>query len=379
MQTEDTRQWSQLYATASTGKIKTWQTWVTKADDGTAIIYTKHGYIDGKLQTKPKIIKVGKNIGKSNETTPFEQACAQAASAHQKKLAKKYITEIPNSENTPEIYLPMLAKDYKKCSHNINFPVLLQPKLNGVRCLAKKTSEWAIDFTSKGGKSYNAVLGHLVNDLLSIMKVGEIFDGEIFVYGWSLQQIVRRVKKLRKDSHLLQYWIYDVADDQFPTTWRNDRYINAIGNMETPTPLVAVHTEAANDEEMIYDFHKRMITAGFEGTIIRNINANYQFDHRSMNLQKLKDYQDAEFKIVGYETETVTNTDHTISKAIIFTCQTANGKEFNVRPRGTVEQRIRWYNDFENIIDKNLTIRYFELSDDQIPLQPVGLSIRDYE
>ena len=145
--------WPQLYAKASTGKIKTWKTWVVGDNQTNVIIWTRHGYIDGKLTDKAKPVKNGKNIGKSNETTPFEQACIEAQSAHNRKIDKKYITEIPNDDNEPDIYLPMLAKNFKKYSHHIKYPCLGQPKLNGVRCMAKKISETQINYTSRKGKS----------------------------------------------------------------------------------------------------------------------------------------------------------------------------------------------------------------------------------
>ena len=53
-----------LYALSSNGKIKTWE---IEAKGDTMII--RSGYIDGKLNEQTKTIK-GKNIGRSNETTP---------------------------------------------------------------------------------------------------------------------------------------------------------------------------------------------------------------------------------------------------------------------------------------------------------------------
>jgi hypothetical protein len=35
--------------------------------------------------------------------------------------------------------------------------------------------------------------------------------------------------------------------------------------------------------------------------------------------------------------------------------------------------------DAPNLIGKSLTVRYFEMTDDNIPRFPVGVSIRDYE
>ena len=50
-----------------------------------------------------------------------------------------------------------------------------------------------------------------------------------------------------------------------------------------------------------------------------------------------------------------------------------------MRPKGSVEKRQQMFKDLEKIIGKELTVRYQELSEDGIPIFPVGIVIRDYE
>ncbi len=375
--------WPQLYAKASTGKIKTWQIAVTKEEDGTAVIWTNHGYVDGKMQLKPKPIKVGKNIGKKNETTPYDQALSEALSAHKKKIEqKKYITEIPTDDNEPDIYLPMLAKKLKESW--VKFPVMTQPKLNGVRCLAKKIDELTIDYRSRKFKSYNDTLGHLTPFLLEMMRVDEIFDGEIYFYGFTFQQIVRRVKKMREDTHLLQFWVYDVADETQQAIGRNMLYQTRIP--DDHSHIIKVPTTVASTMDEIQINHNQNVGLGYEGTIVRNPEAMYKFDFRSSDLLKKKDFIDKEFVIIGGKAEIVAETDEesgaiTEQHAVVFECQLDDdsGNTFEVRPRGSVEQRVKWFNELEDIKGKDLTVRYQERSEDNVPIFPVGIVIRDYE
>ena len=52
----------------------------------------------------------------------------------------------------------------------------------------------------------------------------------------------------------------------------------------------------------------------------------------------------------------------------------------SVRPRGSREQRRAWLLDFDRLCrDRQLTVRYQELSRDGVPRFPVGVSVRDYE
>jgi DNA ligase-1 len=370
--------WPQLYALASTGKVKTWQISVTDAEDGTAVIWTTHGYVDGKMQVKPKPIKKGKNIGKANETTPREQAISEAESAYKKKIDKKYITEIPTEDNMPEIYLPMLAKKFDDHKKKVTYPCIVQPKMNGVRCLARKISETEINYTSRKNKSYNATLAHLTPHLLPLMEVGQFFDGEIYLHGWGFQKILRRVKKLRPDTNRLQFWIYDIADPKKKNHERVAEYSAKIPSNHQS--LVSVPTGIAHSEADIETFHTQFVREGYEGTIIRNWDALYKFDFRSMDLLKKKDFIDAEFKIVGYEAEVIAEVGEPDRNAIIFVCELPDGSDtFTVRPKGSQEIRIEWYEEAESFIGKDLTVRYQELSEDNVPIFPVGIAVRDYE
>jgi hypothetical protein len=83
-----------LYGRASTGKLKEWSISVVERNNS-GIIITSHGFTGGKIQVTEKEISVGKNIGKSNETTPYEQAVSEARSSWNMKKDKKYSEAIP--------------------------------------------------------------------------------------------------------------------------------------------------------------------------------------------------------------------------------------------------------------------------------------------
>jgi hypothetical protein len=65
-----------------------------------------------------------------------------------------------------------------------------------------------------------------------------------------------------------------------------------------------------------------------------------------------------------------------------FILETPNGQRFNCKPMGTREQK-KWYREhIDELIGKMLTIKYFEMSGvegSDIPQQPTGIAIRDYE
>lgn len=73
-----------LYCASKSGKTKQW----TVHTEGPEIVVTS-GYVDGKLQ-EHRVLAVGKNIGKANETTPEQQALLEAQSKWNKKKDEGY-------------------------------------------------------------------------------------------------------------------------------------------------------------------------------------------------------------------------------------------------------------------------------------------------
>ena len=83
-------------------------------------------------------------------------------------------------------------------------------------------------------------------------------------------------------------------------------------------------------------------------------------------------YQDAEFEITGIS-EGLREED------MCFTLVTDTGIEFKAKPMGSRELKQQYRNDLNDLIGKMATVKYFYLSDDGTPLQPVLKAIRDYE
>jgi len=354
-----------LYARASNGKIKTWEVEV-REESGMGVILTLHGYTDGKLTITTKAVEKGKNIGKKNETSPFEQACSQAKATFAKKQKKKYVEDIDKIDNV-DILLPMKAHKFKERKHNIVYPCYTQPKLNDVHCLISKTLA-GISFTSKEGNPF-LTLSHLIPQLNDFMEFETILVGGLFHPEWTFQEIIRHVKKVRPTSPQLQFWVYDVAG---PGTF-TDRFQKTIYLKTTESLMHIVRTMPAYSEAEVMEHHKQYVKEGFEGTMIRNANGLYRFDFASIDLQKYKDFIDAEFMIIGGKDGTGSD-----KGCVIFKVQNGTGS-FDVRPKGTVKERQKMFNDLPDLIGKQLTVRYQELSEDGVPIFPVGLAIRDYE
>ena len=370
-----------LYGKSTNGKIKEWNISVLQMADGTCYIETKHGYEDGKKQLDQRYIGEGKNIGRANETSPYEQACSEAQSAHSRKKDSGYVEDKSNIPSASDgMFLPMLAHRYDKHSAKINFPCLVQPKLDGARMLARKEGG-VVTMWSRKGKVID-IPDKINAQLCEMLADGQSTDGELYVHGWTFQRIIAAVKKKRDDTDLLEYHIYDsphptltfeqrlpqkgISAIMFPHYCQNWTIIGK--NIK----FITTYDAACQDEFNV--FEKMFIQQGYEGMMVRNQNSLYKYKHRSYDLQKVKRFTDDEFKIIGGK-----DGEGRESGLVIFRCITPNGLEFDVRPKGTHEERAIIFKNLDSYIGKNLTVKYQELTDDGRPRFPVGIAVRDYE
>jgi len=379
-----------LFGFSSTNKLKMFKAWAEVDEDtGIASLCREYGYVDGKKQVKSKPIK-GKNIGKANETTPYDQAIFDSKSKWNKKIDEGYVENIEDFGKS-ETVLPMLAHKYIERSHKVVWPAQAQPKLNGVRCVTRPKDD-GVFFQTRKGKEYTT-MGHLTPAILEIQALGiDLPDGELFNEDFSLERISAAVKKFNKDTPSIQMWIYDYVDNTQSNEKRSYNLSMAFDTLIRRNPskgseidvggitcqcyggLVCVPTIEITDDADMHKWHDIFASAGYEGIIIRNKNGLYSIGHRTVDLLKFKHFIDDEFVIIGGEEATGDD-----AGTVVFICKTKEGKTFNVRPKGTRPRRRQYFEQLDELIGKELTVRYQNLSDYGIPIFPVGIVIRDYE
>ena len=355
-----------LYHTSKTGAVVEWDIWTEGAD-----IVTEYGQRDGKKQLARKTA-TGKNIGKTNETTPDEQALLEAKAMHKKKLDGKYSTSLKGAKK--EVFLPMLASSFDKRKDKVNYPVDVQPKLDGVRCLAYWDGR-SVKLMSRGGKQWTCC-DHIIADLEASLPKGMVLDGELYVHGKTFQEITKLVKKWRPESEEVEFHVYDVVkiNDEDPGEWK-DRYCDMVAWGYTlkdgDWSVKIVSTYESFTEEGVYELQSQFLEEGYEGAIVREWDGEYRLGHRSNKLLKVKNFSDEEYEITGFTTGV-----GRFDGCCIWICVTEDGDEFKVVPQGTMEERREMYDEADENIGEWLKVKFFELTDDGIPRFPVGLGIR---
>lgn len=359
-----------LFKKDKTGKIVSW-TMEISGDKYRTI----SGKLDGKLVTSAWTTALPKNVGRANATTGVEQAEKEVWAKVTKKLEENYFESLDDADNanSQEQEVVMLAEQYEDFCSTIDDDeiIYVQPKLDGIRARDLKT-----EMVSRKNKIFYTV-PHILEEL-QLFDIG--LDGELYNHDLKsdFNSIVSLVKQskvseadLVKSKEIIQYHVYDCI---IPNVKFSDRlkYLQNLFFTNDFTYLKLVPTYAIVKKE-IEHYHTLFVELGYEGIIIRR-DANYEF-FRSKNLLKLKSFKDAEYEIVDV-IEGVGNRAGMMGK---FLLKTSSGKQFYANAKGSFDYYKQLLQDKVNLIGKQATVKYQNITPDGVPRFGIIHSIRDYE
>jgi DNA ligase-1 len=318
----------------------------------------------------------------------MEQAWNEAKSKWTDKKEKELYNE--SLDNNIIIVRPMLAHTFDP-NKKISFPLYVQRKYDGIRCIAHLSDSGEVILESRNGIPFQNfdVLTSQIRPLLetwfsensTIYLDGELYTDEIPFE--NLSGYIRSKKigeKEQREINKIYFHIYDFYDVNHSDISYNERlryltylFHTVLPNIIPETPLLReVKTDVVNSMEEIDRFHDQYVEEGFEGIMIRHPDGKYEIDKRSKSLQKYKRFLEEEFTIVGFHQGDVSE-----KGCVIWDCVTSDGKTFAVRPRGTFEQRKSWFLEGDTMIGKKITVIFQEYSQDGVPRFPVGKAIRE--
>lgn len=379
-----TKTWPTLYKKASTGKIQMWKISTVPQhiySYEASTIVTEHGQVDGKIQTTQDLITEGKNTGKKNATNAYQQAEAEAQAKWEKQKKKGYVETVDDATNdkVDDIIeggiVPMLAHKFAEQAHKIKYPAFVQPKLDGIRCIAI-VKDGEATLWSRTRKPITSC-PHIVQELeAAFQNIDIVLDGELYNHEMKsdFEKIVSLVRQEEpgEGHEIVQYHVYDTVNEQ-PFKLRYAQ-INRMFRMFEFVSLVLVQTEVAKSEDEVMDFFDKYRSKGYEGAMMRNVDSSY-VNKRSYDLQKVKEFDDAEYPIVGIEEGRGKLAGHAI-----FKCKNDFGKEFLAKMKGETSKLKEFFDNHELWMGKKLTVQYQGLTGKEgVPRFPVGIAIRDYE
>lgn len=346
-----------IYKRTSKGAIQRWEQQLNP--ENPSQYRTISGQVDGKLVEADWTQCEGTNIGKKNERTPEQQAIFEIEANYKKKLDKDYHKDINNIDKA-KIFKPMLASEYSKSK--FGFPVYVQPKFDGMRCIATKDGL----FTRNGKKIVSCP--HIHENLAHYWDEypDMIFDGELYNHQYKddfnkIMSLTKKTKPTPKDlaesKKYVQYHVYDL-----PSVKYND-YSNRLSLLLLTLPnsdiIKKAETTLVDTQQQLDSIYELYMDNGYEGQIIRLPDGMYE-NKRSKNLIKRKEWIDSEFTLVGFE-EGKGNWSGKVKKGIFVLNDTKEYSEensFKAGVRGTMEYCEQLLRDKDMYIGTKCTVIY---------------------
>ena len=179
-------------------------------------------------------------------------------------------------------------------------------------------NNYHLTFQSREGIYWKS-LGYLENNLLAILPTtlldlmveeGWTLDGEVYIPGFSVNEINHAVKDPRcPENKLVQFWCYDIACEDYTQEERINNLYKYLGQFITDFGSLQPHLShkcvievlpafEIDDGGRAIELRDSFINKGFEGLILRNPSAEYQFGKRNSSMIKYKKTTDGIFEIL---------------------------------------------------------------------------------
>jgi ATP-dependent DNA ligase len=256
-------------------------------------------------------------------------------------------------------------------------PFIVQPKYDGFRCRAVPLSNIEqrgyLLLSSEENVFYS--VPHINNSLLNFQ--GPELDGELYCHGMSfdeLSSIVSRTTNLHPDHEQVKFHVFDMVTEQ-PQGMRTLMVEDL--NCKLPHVITAPYhiCWTLDDIMKVYD---NFLEQGYEGIIVRNVNAPYE-RKRSTQVMKFKPKKEDIYRIRWFKEEISING---VPKGQLgsLVCESGDGETFDVGSGFTDEQRQELWKDKINLVGKSVRVSYQHLtSRRKVPRFPVFMEVIENE
>lgn len=239
-----------------------------------------------------------------------------------------YLNTYLPKDNTHEdgAFIPMLCKTLEDNKPFEKHSYSGQWKINGERCIITASkhndlfgeihlnyrSRKGIDWTDKLNYLDEYLIHKIPDEIMEMMlEEGVGLDGELYLPGYGINDINSFIKNTELPQHYqLQFWLYDLCIPDMSAVARHAQLESSFGHY---CQYFKNKEEHLNNKERlvlldsydVVDFHGAVrlrdsfIDLGFEGLVIRDDDASYQFGgKRNNSMLKFKRKEDGKFTII---------------------------------------------------------------------------------
>lgn len=282
---------------------------------------------------------------------------------------------------TIPIFKCMLAQGYDP-ERIKSWPVAVQPKLDGVRCVAHWTYD-SIKFFSRTGKELGGCQ-FIEEDLKKLLGVGVnlnhpffppmIFDGELM--SGEFNKTVGDVHREDFDGKSMVFYVFDMLtmeefEGKGTTSYlqRNERLTTLLKDSRVQhvhRPIVLL----AQDHKQVLEHYRKFREMGFEGAIVKLLTGDY-VPKRSYNWMKMKDVRTADVIVKGMEKGTGKYENSLGALVVDF-----HGREVRVGSGLTDVDRETFWKNPDSIMGYLVEVEYHEVTPDGSLRHPRFIRIR---
>jgi ATP-dependent DNA ligase len=352
---------TELFKLDARGQIRIWIIWVEHRTRD-SLVHVRHGVNGSTLVT---------------DNTPFSTYNHEAAAQDFMRSKINYMRDRRGYTETIPVsrpFRPMLLQRYKDRKESLPPHVYIQPKLNGIRCLASK--HWLKTRTNDNIGSCQ----HILDDLQDLPD-DVVLDGELYNHYLPLQRISGAVRNYNTttDSATLSLWVFDIIEESQTFSERTE----TLGELFTSSPfephllskgaslvggIHLLNTLYLHTNE-IESHHQYYLQNGYEGSVIRNPYSHYQLNTRVPGVLKYKPIQTMNVKIIDILP---------CVRAPLqgkFLLQNPKGGTFTCSYKAPHIIRERVLKNKSVYIGKLVKVEYEDYSNDDKPLKPIGVQI----
>lgn len=253
-----------------------------------------------------------------------------------------------------------------------NCPVIVQPKLDGVRCRYLSNSH---ELVSSSERLIEGV-PHILAALEPFRETGIELDGELYNHHLTFEQINSITSRTVERSNLYrdaQFHVFDIVRD----SPQADRMVS-LRNLSFFPPVYRVGYDIALELDAIMDLLQHHCNEGYEGIVVRHPLGRYE-RKRSTMIMKFKPRKSDAYLILGWKAQVDKNKTIKIPKRLgALICVGDDGTEFRVGSGFTEEQRHELWAIRHSLPGKYCQVLYQHITPGKgVPRFPVFFSITE--
>jgi ATP-dependent DNA ligase len=251
-------------------------------------------------------------------------------------------------------------------------PYIVQPKLDGDRCLAIPLNGNYLLVSSEGNIFHS--VPHINEALKKLYPVNQpTLDGELYIHGAShesIHSIVSREVNIHPDYRQMEFHVFDLVDKQKSQAERLLKLPAVL-----PWPLHSVDSFMAASLDGVMSLYDQIIEDGYEGIIVRHLEAPYE-EKRSRWLMKFKPKQDDWYDVVGWQEE-VSKDGVEKGRLGALVCTSDEGTEFSVGSGLTDYDREILWKDRDLLAGRKCHVQYQHITSGKgVPRFPVFVQVK---